>query len=241
MLAGYEHLLRAARRLRWDEAAIDLRPDVRAWAELGEARRAPVRRLVAGFCVAEAAVAAALDPFVAAAGEPLVRDCFVAQKADEERHARFFARAAHLVGARPQDAPPALRDLFERRLSETAAALAGGDIPLGDAVALYHLVLEGVVFAAGQEALMRALEPTALTGTREGVRRVQADERWHVGLGVRCLQDAGVPPPALDALLVDGARAARAWGGEVDDRAVVRTHRRRLGILAGASLDAVSI
>ncbi len=186
---------------------------------------------MAGFCVAETAVAAALDPFVAAAEEPLVRACFAAQQADEERHARFFARAAHLVGARPEDAPPAVRDLFERRLPETAAALARGEATLGDAVSLYHLVLEGVVFAAGQEALVRALGPAGLTGMREGARRVQADERWHVGLGVRCLQDAGVPAPAFDALLSDGAHAARAWGGEVDGRLAVRTHRRRLKIL----------
>jgi len=239
MLAGYEHLLRAARRLRWDEAALDLRADARAWAQLDEARRAPVRRLVAGFLVAEAAVAAALDPFVAAADDPLVRACFAAQQADEERHARFFARAARLTGARAQDAPPAVRDLFEHRLPETAAALARGDATLGDAVALYHLVLEGVVFAAGQEALMGALEPAGLAGMHDGARRVQADERWHVGLGVRCLQETGVAAPALDALLADGERAARAWGGEVDGPAVVRTHRRRLGILA-ADLDVVS-
>jgi len=240
MLAGYEHLLRAARRLRWDEAALDLRADARAWAQLGEARRAPVRRLVAGFCVAEAAVAAALDPFVAAAGDPLARACFAAQQADEERHARFFGRAAELTGARAQDAPPAVRDLFERRLPETAAALARGHATLGDGVALYHLVLEGVVFATGQEALMRALEPTPLSGLQEGARLVQADERWHVGLGVRCLQDARVPAPALDALLVDGAHAARAWGGGVDGRAAEATHRRRLGILVQHRLDTVS-
>lgn len=230
MLAGYEHLLRAAQRLRWDEAAIDLRADTRAWTALDEARRAPLRRLIAGFLVAEEAVAAALDPFVAAADDPLVRACFEAQQSDEERHARFFTRVAdEVVGVHPLDAPHAVRDLFTRRLPDTAAALARGDATLADGVALYHLILEGVVFSAGQEALVQALRDTDLHGVRAGAARVQADERWHVGLGVRCLQDAGLAAEKLEALLARGERAARAWGlGSVDAARAAQVHRRRL-------------
>jgi len=230
MLAGYEHLLRAADRLRWDEAAIDLRSDARAWMALDEARRAPLRRLVAGFLVAEEAVATALDPFVAAPGDPLVRSCFAAQQADEERHARFFARVAREVaGVVAHDAPDAVRELFTRRLPDTAAALARGDATLADGVALYHLVLEGVVFAAGQEALVEALGDTGLDGVRAGAARVQADERWHVGLGVCCLRDGGLGAEQLEALLADGERAAGAWGVVgVDAARAAQAHRRRL-------------
>lgn len=230
MLAGYEHLLRAAQRLRWDEAAIDLCADARAWAALDEAERAPLRRLIAGFLVAEEAVAAALDPFVAAAGDPLARACFAAQQTDEERHASFFARVAgEVVGVDAHDAPPAVHDLFTRRLPDTAAALRRGDATLADGVALYHLILEGVVFAAGQEALLAALHDTGLDGVRTGAARVQADERWHVGLGVRCLQDAGPAPEQIEALLAEGERAARVWGvAGVDAARAMQIHRRRL-------------
>lgn len=230
MLAGYEHLLRAAQRLRWDETAIDLRADAGAWAALDEARRAPLRRLIAGFLVAEEAVAAALDPFLAATNDPLARACFAAQQADEERHARFFARVAgEVVGVDAHDAPPAVHDLFTRRLPATAAALRRGEATLGDGVALYHLVLEGVVFAAGQEALLEALHDTGLDGVRAGAARVQADERWHIGLGVRCLQDAGLAPEQLEALLAEGERAACAWGvAGVDAARAAQVHRRRL-------------
>ena len=230
MLAGYEHLLRAAQRLRWDEAAIDLRADAGRWAALEEPRRASLGRLVAGFLVAEEAVAGALDPFVAATDDPLVRACFAAQQADEERHARFFARVAREVaGVGAHEAPAAIRDLFTRRLPAAAAALGRGDAMLADGVALYHLVLEGVVLAAGQEALLAALDDTALHGVRAGATRVQADERWHVGLGVRCLQDAGPAAGRLEALLAEGERAARAWGlAGVDAARAGRAHRRRL-------------
>ena len=49
------------------------------------------------------------------------------------------------------------------------------------------LLLEGVVFTAGQRALLAALEDDDLPGIREGVTRVDLDERWHIGLGLRHL------------------------------------------------------
>jgi ribonucleoside-diphosphate reductase beta chain len=131
----------------------------------------------------------------------------------------------------PDEAPVAVHDLFTRRLPETAAALRGGEATLADGVALYHLVLEGVVFAAGQEALLAALHDTGLDGVRAGAARVQADERWHVGLGVRCLQDAGLAAERLEALLAEGERAAHAWGvAGVDAARAAQVHRRRLAV-----------
>ena len=49
------------------------------------------------------------------------------------------------------------------------------------------MLLEGVVFDAGQQALLDDLADGALPGVREGVERVERDERWHVGFGLRCL------------------------------------------------------
>ena len=65
-----------------------------------------------------------------------------------------------------------------------------------------------------------------LPGLHEGVTRVQADERWHVGLGVQALGDLGSDTAELDDA-VD--LAARAWPGVAIDRAV---HDRRRTILA---------
>ncbi len=56
---------------------------------------------------------------------------------------------------------------------------------LAAGVGLYHLVLEGIVFAAGQAALLERLERLGtLPALLDGATRVAADERWHVGLGV---------------------------------------------------------
>lgn len=239
MLAGYGHLLRAAERLQWDEAALDLAPDAEAWRRLARYNRTPLQRLLAGFWVAEHAVADHLEAFEERAEDPELRACFAAQAEDERRHARFFGRVAReVMGMDPETEAPAhagygVLELFERRLPAMAQALSAGERDLSEAVTLYHLVLEGVVFHVGQATALALLDRAGtLTGTRDGVARVQADERWHVGLGVRCLQDTGVEPSALDRTLTEAGAAARAWQTDAVDPAqvahVVEQHRRRL-------------
>jgi ribonucleoside-diphosphate reductase beta chain len=62
------------------------------------------------------------------------------------------------------------------------------------------------------------------------MERVLRDERWHVGFGGRCLQDAGLEPEEIEELLREGERAARAWaaatGGEHAERVVAMLRRR---------------
>jgi ribonucleoside-diphosphate reductase beta chain len=240
MLAGYGHLLRAAERLQWDEAAFDLAPDAEAWRRLARYNRTPLRRLLAGFWVAENAVADHLEAFEEHADDPELRACFAAQADDERRHARFFGRVAReVMEIDPQTEAPALAgrgvlELFEQRLPAMARALSSGERQLSEAVALYHLVLEGVVFHVGQATALALLDRAGtLNATREGVARVQADERWHVGLGVRCLQETGVDGRLLDRTLAEAGSAARAWETDAVDPGqiarVVEQHRRRLG------------
>lgn len=246
VLAGYDHLLAAARRLQWDDAAIDLTADAAAFPLLPADHAERIRRLIAGFCVAEAAVAEHLVPFLPHAPAGAAHDCFALQQGDEERHARFFARAAREVLALdPGDEARGLAGddlvaLFEHELPARAARLAGeaddADAPdpaaMADAVALYHLVLEGIVFAAGQDALLAALEDAGtLPGLREGVTRVQGDERWHVGLGVLHLRELGRAAPELDDVV---ALAARAWGPHADVAQALAAHGRRLGFVTPA-------
>jgi len=242
VLAGYQHLLFAGRRLQWDEAALDLAADAAAVPALPRDARDRLSRLVAGFCVAEAAVAEHLTPFVdrSAGGDPDAHACFALQQGDEARHARFFTRVADEALGLPTDrhalAGEELVRLFEDDLPDRAAALAQDADGFTEAVGLYHLVLEGIVFAIGQEALLAALDAAGtLPGTREGVARVQADERWHVGLGVLHLRTLGravdVEEPA--------ARAAAAWGPDVATperlERVLRAHRRRVGFVPAAA------
>jgi ribonucleoside-diphosphate reductase beta chain len=243
MLAGYDHLLAAARRLQWDAEAIPLKRDRTALESLPATVRSELAALVAGFVVAEHAVAEQLEPFVAAAAaldpDPRAGECFAAQAADERRHARWFDRlAGELLGldrtVTRATAPGAIRELFESELPATALALAARvDGPhLASAVGLYHVVLEGIAFAVGQEALLELAQDRGLPGTAEGVTRVRDDERWHVGLGVLALQRLGAPIEVGAA----SRRAATAWGPSVATpertERVLAAHARRLTVAA---------
>src|SRR5437764_5898948 len=188
-------------RLQWEPAAIDLAPDARAWDELPPERRRRLTTLLAGFRVAEDAVAEHLTPFadVAEHVDTMMMWIFFLQRRDEDRHAQFFDRVAAEVLALPGDTeggrraaarahvPDAFRELFEERLPAVSADLAAGDTGLAEAISLYHMLLEGVVFYAGQLALLDELSDGALPGVREGLDHVIQDERWHIGFGLRCL------------------------------------------------------
>jgi ribonucleoside-diphosphate reductase beta chain len=95
------------------------------------------------------------------------------------------------------------------------------------------MLLEGVVFDAGQHALLDDLVDDVLPGIREGVQRVERDERWHIGFGLRCLIEAQPSHEFLDDLLARADEAAAAWGDAVPaatrERAV-RMCRRRLSV-----------
>jgi ribonucleoside-diphosphate reductase beta chain len=224
-LATYSQIVA---RLQWDANAIDLTADARAWPELPEERRRRLTTLFAGFRVAEDAVAEHLVPFADRAEhvDTMMMWLFFLQRRDEDRHAVLFDRIAAEVVRLPGDspaarraaardlAPPAFLELFEVRLPAVAAELAAGQARIQDGVALYHMVLEGAVFTAGQRALLDDLADDALPGVRGGVERVERDERWHVGFGLRCLYQAQASD-VLDDLLERAADAVAAWGAVV--------------------------
>ena len=218
-------------RLQWNPAAIDLTPDARAWPELPAERRRRLMTLLAGFCVAEDAVSEHITPFADAAREAtlasqesLMAWVFYLQRRDEDRHAQFFDRIAAEVLGLPGDTPAerrtaarahvpeAVLELFEVRLPAMAAELTGGRAGLGEGVALYHMVLEGIIFDAAHHALRHDLADGALPGVRDGVRRVELDERWHIGFGLRCLVEAQPSRDLLDDLLARAEDATDAWG-----------------------------
>jgi ribonucleoside-diphosphate reductase beta chain len=96
-------------------------------------------------------------------------------------------------------------------------------------------VLEVAVFSAGQRALLDDLADDALPGVRQGVTRVERDERWHVGFGVRCLNGAQDADTLLDHVLARATEAADAWGDAVPAASrefAVTLCRRRL-LVAG--------
>ncbi len=236
---------RVAARLQWDARAIDLAPDARAWPGLPDARRARLTAVLAGFRVAEDAVAEHLAPFGEAANNSLVAWVLYMQRRDEQRHAVLFDRIAaevlELPGATADErrdaarelAPAGVLELFEERLPALAGELAAGRTGVDAGIGFYHMILEGIVLYAGQRALLTDLEDGALPGVREGVRRVELDERWHIGFGLRCLMDVQPSAEVIDEVLASAEHAAAAWGDAVPSEiseAIAPMCRRRLAV-----------
>ena len=245
MFTNYDTFVILAETLQWDEATIDFVPDKAAWPTLDGAENARVLGLIAGFCIAESAVSGHLGSFQAAASDDWVAACFRAQARDEHRHARFFDRVAAEVAAVPGASIAARHDvlrtlvspelvaLFEERLPATALRLAEDREGLTAAVGLYHMVLEGVVLLAGQNAMLDTLDHLSvrLPGVRRGVELVLRDERWHIGFGTRLVQGADLSHDEVESLLALGQAAAGAWGDLVSPDAAERAvnmHRNRL-------------
>ena len=130
---------RVAARKQWDAAAIDLAPDARAWQELPDERRRRLTTLLAGFRVAEDAVAEQLTPFVAAANretlasqESLMAWIFFLQRRDEaapraalRSHRGRGARAARRDPRRAPRSGPRVRPAGDPRALRGAAARDG--------------------------------------------------------------------------------------------------------------------
>jgi ribonucleoside-diphosphate reductase beta chain len=146
------------------------------------------------------------------------------------------------IPSSPAGRPSALRGaleprflkLFGHRLAAPGRALPSRADELDDAVGLYQMALEGVVFMAAELALIELLENAPLPGLRSGVELVLRDERWHVGLGARCLLDAQATPHAIAKVLAEGQTAAWCWvdatGPEIAAH-VAALLRRRMGAI----------
>jgi ribonucleoside-diphosphate reductase beta chain len=222
---------RVVARLQWDAKAIDLAPDARAWPDLPDERRDRLTALLAGFRVAEDAVAEHLAPFGQAANNSLVAWVLYLQRRDEQRHATLFDRIAAEVLELPGRSPDERRDAA-RELAPPGV-LATGRAGVDAGIGLYHMILEGIVLSAGQHALLEDLEDGALPGVREGVERVELDERWHIGFGLRCLIDARPSPEVIEDVLATAEEATEAWGDAVPREireAVAPSCRRRLAV-----------
>jgi len=229
-------------RLQWDANAIDLTADARAWPRLPADRQARLTTLLASFCIAEQAVSEHIEPFASATDDTLLAWVLFLQRRDEARHARLFDRIVGEVLGLPGDTaadrraaarahvPEPVLGLFEETLPALAAEVASGSADLAEGISLYHMMLEGVVFTAGQRALLSELEDDTLPGIRDGVTRVDIDERWHIGLGLRHLSQARPSREQVDELLQRAEAVAEAWGDVVPAAtkryAVTMCHRR---------------
>ena len=201
---SYERLYRLWEENNWSATAIDFTEDARHWRErLTEKQREAALWNYAMFLVGEEAVARTLTPVLDAAPGFPESIFLTTQIVDEARHHVFFDRFMREVAGVGSDTRSTLqavegqltwgfKQVFAEldRVSEALRKKPKDRELLAQTVALYHLVVEGLLATAGQHFIQRYVEKLQiLPGFRQGIDNVSRDESRHVAFGVRLLGD----------------------------------------------------
>jgi ribonucleoside-diphosphate reductase beta chain len=212
-MPSYRELYLRWERLNWKVADLDFSQDVEHWNSLDDSYKERLLWTLASFYVAEQRVAATLTPYVTAAPLPEQKIFLATQCVDEARHAVFFDRwFDEVVSTGDPD--------LERRLKSSRKWVGPGFAPLFDeylesvsqtlrdrpddlaafakAVAVYHIVIEGVLALTGQKFILAwARNRDILPGFRAGFTAVARDESRHVAFGARVIRDLVAQDPGL--------------------------------------------
>jgi hypothetical protein len=199
---SYERLYRLWEENPWSATAIDFSVDVDHWqTRLTEQQRSSALWNYAMFLVGEEAVARTLTPVADAAPTHEATIFLTTQIVDEARHHVFFDRFMREVAGVGTDIQSTLDDLegqltwgFKQIFTELdrvtdALRKKPKDRPLlAQTIALYHVVIEGVLAIPGQHFIQRYVEKfDILPGFSAGITNVSRDESRHVAFGVKFL------------------------------------------------------
>ena len=227
-MPSYRDLYLRWERLNWKVSDLDFTQDRVDWLALPEAHKERLLWTLAAFYVAEQRVAATLSPYVTAAPKLEQKIFLTTQLVDEQRHAVFFDRwfqevvaagdgdlAVRLKSSR-QWLGPGFEPLFDRHLEEVTSALRDDPENLGlfaKAVAMYHIVIEGVLALTGQKFILAwARDNDILPGFRAGFTAVARDESRHVSFGARVIRDLLDEDPLLLTDIHEGMRETLRLG-----------------------------
>lgn len=201
---SYERLYRLWEHNNWNATDIDFTVDKEHWyTKLDELQRRSALWNYAMFLVGEEAVARTLTPVLdAAPGHP--QSIFLTtQIVDEARHHVFFDRFMRDVVGIGRDTASTLDEVKPEltwgfmqvfaeldRLSDALRKKPKDRPLLAQMIALYHVVIEGVLAIPGQHFIQRYVERfDILPGFSEGITNVSRDESRHVAFGIKFLGD----------------------------------------------------
>ena len=227
-MPSYRDLYRRWERLNWKVSELDFTQDRKDWLALDEDFKERLLWTLAAFYVAEQRVAATLTPYVAAAPKREQKIFLTTQCVDEARHAVFFDRwfqevvaagdgdLARRLRSSRQWVGPGFAPLFDEYLEEVTSLLRErpDDIRLfAKAMAVYHLVIEGVLALTGQKFILAwARNNRILPGFRAGFTAVARDESRHVSFGARVIRDLLDEDPTLIEPIHEEARETLRLG-----------------------------
>src|SRR6201995_2097916 len=199
-LLGYGELYDLWERQQWQTHALDFSQDREHWHErLSTEERSQRMSGLSSFFIGEQKVAEELGPIMRAAPTEDQKIFLCTQIADEARHVRFFELFYREVGVLESDGLSTmltetsqhLNDNFGRLFDEMLGARTErlsrepeDTEALVEAVALYHMVIEGILALTGQHFIMDFNErENTLPGFVEGFGNVARDEHRHVAFG----------------------------------------------------------
>lgn len=201
---SYEKLYRRWEENPWSATAIDFTVDKEHWrTKLDDTQREAALWNYALFLVGEEAVARTLTPVLDAAPEYAQQIFLTTQIVDEARHHVFFDRFMREVAGQGTDTKSTFKAMerhltwgFKQvfgeleRVTDALRRKPKDRALLAQSLALYHVIVEGVLAIPGQHFIQRYVERLdILPGFSEGITNVSRDESRHVAFGIKFLGD----------------------------------------------------
>lgn len=199
---SYSRLYRLWEENSWSATGLDFSTDAKHWDEkLTDRQREAALWNYAMFLLGEEAVARTLTPVLDAAPTHEQKIFLTTQIVDEARHHVFFDRFMREVAGQGTDIESTLsavdglvtsgfRQVFNEldRVSDALRKKPDDRALLAQTVALYHVVVEGLLAIPGQHFIQRYVEKMEiLPAFSEGITNVSRDESRHVAFGIAFL------------------------------------------------------
>jgi ribonucleoside-diphosphate reductase beta chain len=191
-------------RQHWAADSYDFTGDTQGWDSLRPYVRAEIRYGIVQFFLGEISVTQTLGPIAHAAPTHEAQIFLCTQMADEARHTYFFQRYLQtvepdnrglqaIVDGYWTEASAGQVTLFDHELRRLTDRIRLDPNDVGgwyQAIALYHLMLEGVLAITGQKTLIRAARSVGcLPVLEDGLLHIARDESRHVGFGLGSLRE----------------------------------------------------
>ena len=223
---SYERLYRLWEQNNWSATAIDFSTDVEHWRDrLTDRQREAALWTYAMILVGEEAVARTLTPAMDAAPTHAQTIFLATQIVDEARHHVFFDRFMREVVGVGSDTASTLAGV-ESQLTWGFKQVFGEldritdelhkkpkDLPvLAQVLALYHVVVEGLLAIPGQHFIQRYVEKLEiLPGFKQGMDNVSRDESRHVAFGIKFLGELVARSPECRSAAIEMWDRAMPW------------------------------
>ncbi len=225
-----DRLYRLWEENNWSAKNLDFSQDARDWQERHtEQQRRAILWNYSMFLDGEESVTVTLAPFLNAAPDYEDRVYLATQIADEARHHVFFDRFLREVCHIGQDYRSTLeatrpqltwgyRQVFtELDHVSDRLRLKPNSLPrLAQGIAIYHLVIEGMLAHTGQHYLRDYASRTGLfPGFKEGINMVARDESRHIAFGIQLLRELVTSDPACKAAAIETLDLVLPWAAGV--------------------------